>query len=109
MAIISLGKIDQKIIQILLGFVFNFISRFGSFSGTKLGSKLMEHPIILNLSISIAKFFNIIPLIIIKIRSKKVLNSDIEKKTKIFNEYEYYYKKRNPKIKINMFIIFYQQ
>ena len=95
MAIISLGKIDQKIIPILLGFVFCFSTRFLYFVETI----LFAHPVVVGLSISIAKFLNIIPLIIIKIRSKKVHSKLNQSNNKSFNDYEIYHKKIRTKNK----------
>ena len=97
MAIISLGKIDKKMISILMGCIFCFLSRsVSAFEATI----LFDHPIIVSFSIAIAKCFNIIPFIIIKLRSKKVHKSDNENNNKINKEVELYYIKTRIKNKV---------
>ena len=97
MAIISLGKIDKKMFSILIGCIFCFLSRsVSAFEATI----LFDHPIIVSFSIAIAKCFNIIPFIIIKLRSKKVHKSDNENNNKINKEVELYYIKTRIKNKV---------
>ena len=97
MAIISLGKIDKKMFSILMGCIFCFLSRsVSAFEATI----LFDHPIIVSFSIAIAKCFNIIPFIIIKLRSKKVHKSDNENNNKINKEVELYYIKTRIKNKV---------
>ena len=77
MAIISLGKIDKNLIPILVVCVFCFLSRL---LNTNNGTTFFEEITIVNIIAAISKLFNIIPIIIIQIRSKKVHSSSIENK-----------------------------
>ena len=77
MAIISLGKIDKNLIPILVGCVFCFLSRL---LNTNNGTTFFEEITIVNIIAAISKLLNIIPIIIIQIRSKKVHSSSIENK-----------------------------
>ena len=71
MSFISLGKIDKKIIPIILGCIFAFLSRLLlNFDKTT----LFDHSIISNVVSSFPRIFAFIPLIIFKIRTKKVKN-----------------------------------
>ena len=71
MSFISLGKIDKKIIPIILGCIFAFLSRL-LFNFDK--TTLFDHSIISNVVSSFPRIFAFIPLIIFKIRTKKVKN-----------------------------------
>ena len=77
MAITSLGKIDKNLIPRLVGCVFCFLSRLLNKNN---GTTFFEEIIIVNLLAAISKLFNIIPIIISKIRSKKVHSNSIENK-----------------------------
>ena len=66
---LTLGKVDKKIIPIIIGCIYSFLSRLIS----KLqNTKLFKHAIIVNLLASIAKLFTTIPIIINKVKSKKI-------------------------------------
>ena len=76
MACISLGKFDKSLIPIGIGCVFSFLSRLlFNYDGTI----LFKHTVISNLLAAFAKLLTIIPLIIFKVRSKRIKNIDIEK------------------------------
>ena len=76
MKFISFGKIDKKIISILLGCAVCFLNRalilFSLFQESILGN----HLIITNIYIAFSKLFVIIPYIIYKIRMNKVNKKD---------------------------------
>ena len=66
---LTLGKVDKNIIPIIIGCIFSFLSRLIS----KLqNTELFKHAIIINLLTSIAKLFTAIPIIINKVKSKKI-------------------------------------
>ena len=67
MAIISLGKLDKSLIPIIIGCIFCFFDRLlNQFDGTL----LFSNAILSNIVFSFARFFAIIPYIIVKIRTK---------------------------------------
>ena len=68
MALISLGQIDQKLIPLILGCIFCFLSRLLFKVENTL---LFKQKIFPNLLAALAKLFTIIPYIIFKRRSKK--------------------------------------
>jgi len=71
MSFISLGTIDKKIIPIIIGCIFAFLTRLlFNYDGTT----LFRHSIISNVISSFPRIFAFIPLIIFKIRTKKVKN-----------------------------------
>jgi hypothetical protein len=75
MAIIRVGKIDKNMIPILVGCIFCFANRLlNQYDGTL----LFKNPIITNIFISISKLFTIIPFIILKRRTNKIYNTDIQ-------------------------------
>ena len=69
MACISLGTIDKNLIPILISCIFSFLSRL---LFTYKETVLFTHPLISNLFATFAKYFTVIPFIIVKVRSKKV-------------------------------------
>ena len=75
MALISLGFIDKKCIPILIGSISCFFNRL---LNNYDGSLLFKNPILTNINISSCKLFAIIPLIILKTRSKKIHESEIK-------------------------------
>ena len=76
MACISLGKIEKKMLPILLGSICCFLNRF---LNNYKDSLLFKNAILTNISISSSKLFAIIPLIIIISRSKRIKDKDIQK------------------------------
>ena len=78
MSFISLGKIDRDIIPILIGCIFCFFSRL---LFTYDETILYEHPILLNIFAESPKTLAIIPLVVAKIRSKKVNKNKVENLT----------------------------
>ena len=81
MACISLGTIDKNLIPILISSIFSFLSRL---LFTYKDTVLFTHPLISNLFSTFAKYFTVIPFIIIKVRSKKE-NESFEKKGTFIN------------------------
>ena len=81
MAFISLGTIDKNLIPILISCIFSFLSRL---LFTYKETVLFTHPLISNLFATAAKYFTVIPFIIIKVRSKKE-NESFEKKGAFIN------------------------
>ena len=71
MAIISFGKIDKKIIPIILGGIFSFISRFLFTLDI-----ISQHSIVSNILSTLPRILALIPYIILKIRSKGINNDD---------------------------------
>ena len=93
MSLISLGNPDKNLIPIIIGCVFCFLNRLlNQYEGTK----LFENVILTNLFIFFGGFFTIIPLIILKVRAKRVYSSTIT--NKIDNQTELIY--TNPKYRI---------
>ena len=72
MAFISLGKIDRTLIVIIVGCIFCFLNRYLN----QIDSELNKNPIINNIVISPSRFLTIIPFIILKMRSKRLFNSN---------------------------------
>ena len=72
MRYISLGKIDKNSIPIFIGCIFSFLSRL-LYSSDK--TELFKHSIISNIVSALARMLTIIPLIVLKIRSKRIHNS----------------------------------
>ena len=79
MRFITFGKIDRKIIPILLGCAFCFFHRslilFTLFKKSNIGN----HRIITNIYVAISKLFTIIPFIIYKNRTNKNNQNEINK------------------------------
>ena len=71
MAFISFGKIDKKIIPIILGGIFSFISRY-----LFTVEIISQHLIISNILSTLPRILALIPYIILKIRSKGIKNDD---------------------------------
>ena len=91
MAIISLGKIDKKLIPILVGCIFCFSNRLlNNYEGTI----LFKHIIITNIIIAISKLFTLIPFILYKLNSKAVYSYEIQNN----NSLEQFYKINKQKI-----------
>ena len=87
MAIIRVGKIDKNMIPILVGCIFCFANRLlNQYDGTL----LFKNPIITNIFISISKLFTIIPFIILKRRTNRIYNTDIQS-MKGANNFKYIY------------------
>ena len=77
MASLSLGKIEPKMLPLLIGSICCFLNRFiHNYNSSFI---LLQNSILTNISISSSKIFAIIPLIIIKLRAKHVSHKDIEK------------------------------
>ena len=78
MVFIKFGKVDKKIIPLLLGCIFCFFNRI---LNTYKETILFKHIVITNIFVAISKLFIIIPYIIYKIRSRNIRNNseDIEK------------------------------
>ena len=86
MAFIGLGKIDKNLIPIIIGCVFCFLNRIiNQYDGTL----LFENIIITNIFIAFSDLFTIIPYLILKKRSKKIKDSDIQIKKTLHLEYIY--------------------
>ena len=86
MAFIGLGKIDKNLIPIIIGCVFCFLNRIiNQYKGTL----LFENIIITNIFIAFSDLFTIIPYLILKKRSKKIKDSDIQIKKTLHLEYIY--------------------
>ena len=81
MAFISLGTIDKNLIPILISCIFSFLSRL---LFTYKETVLFTHPLISNLFATAAKYFTVIPFIIIKVQAKKV-DESFEKKGTFIN------------------------
>ena len=79
MAFIKIGKVDKKIIPLLLGCIFCFFNRM---LNTYEGTILFKHIIITNIFVAISKLFSAIPYFIYRIRSKNIhyTSEGIEKK-----------------------------
>ena len=73
MAFIGLGKIDKRLIPIIIGSIFSILTRLlVKFKGTK----LFEHKIIPNLLSVFSYTFSLIPLVILKIKTKGNLHNE---------------------------------
>ena len=88
MAFISLGKIDKNLIPMLLGSILCFLNRLLNHSVDTL---LFDGIILTNFFISISDMFSIIPLIILKFRSKKINIEPIKKSDSNTNKFEFIY------------------
>ena len=76
MAIISIGKIDKKLIPMVVGCIFCFLNRLlNQYDGTL----LFKNPIMTNISISSSKLFTIVPFLI----SHKFYKNDVQAINKI--------------------------
>ena len=76
MAIISIGKIDKKLIPMVVGCIFCFLNRLlNQYDGTL----LFKNPIMTNISISSSKLFTIVPFLI----SHKFYKNDVHAINKI--------------------------
>ena len=86
MAFIKFGKVDKKIIPLLLGCIFCFFNRM---LNTYEGTILFKHIIITNIFVAISKLFSAIPYFIYRIRSKNIhyTSEGIEKKILLLSEY----------------------
>ena len=87
MRYISLGKIDKNSIPIFIGCIFSFLSRL-LYSSDK--TELFKHSIISNIVSAFARMLTIIPLIVLKIRSKR--NHDSGSLNKNKNDVKLIYK-----------------
>jgi len=88
MAFISLGKINNNQIPILIGCLFCFLNRLlNQYDGTLLYKNL----ILTNIFISLSGVFAIIPFIILKKRSQRVKNIDIDNRKTNNTKIEYIY------------------
>ena len=74
MAIISFGLIDKKLIPILIGCAFCFLNRIVLNINREI---ILDHLIITELLISVTQIVNIIPFIILRLRSKNVHHNNI--------------------------------
>ena len=84
MSCISIGMIDKTLIIIIIGCIFCFLNRL--LTKPEKGKILLEKPILSNIYMSLGRFLTVIPLIILKIRTKsKVTNLDIEYENKLKN------------------------
>ena len=91
----SIGSIDKNIIYILIGGIFRFLVHM--FFQDIILSEFIDHPVIMNLSISIGLSLALIPSIIYKIRNKEIIccqknekNEENQEKTELvyINLYE---------------------
>ena len=69
MGFISFGDINKAFIPIIVGSIICFLNRL---LNNYDGAKIFKHPIIINIAVAFAKLFGIIPLIILKKRSKEI-------------------------------------
>ena len=75
MAFISFGKIDKNLIPVLLGSIACFLNRL---LNTYKEASLFKNVVLTNICISSSKLFAIIPLILIKVRSKSTKTTKIQ-------------------------------
>ena len=75
MSCIGLGKIDKNLIPIIVGCIFCFLNRLINQYDKTL---LFKNPIITNFFDSFSRFLAVIPYIILKIRSKRINNKNIQ-------------------------------
>ena len=87
MALISLGKIDINLVPILIGCIFCFLNRL---SNQYEGTLLLKNAILTNIFISTSKLFTIIPLLILKFRSNRVISNELQN-VNSFNKLVYIY------------------
>ena len=92
MAFIRFGKIDKNLIPILIGCIFCFLNRLlNQYKDTY----LFKNIILTNIFISFSDFFMIVPYIIYKIRSKKVVHNDNHELNQMDTKFEYIYEENN--------------
>ena len=92
MAFIRFGKIDKNLIPILIGCIFCFLNRLlNQYKDTY----LFKNIILTNIFISFSDLFMIVPYIIYKIRSKKVVHNDNHELNKMETKFEYIYEENN--------------
>ena len=87
MALISLGKIDINLVPLLIGCIFCFLNRL---SNQNEGTLLLKNAILTNIFISTSKLFTIIPLLILKFRSNRVISNELQN-VNSFNKLVYIY------------------
>ena len=87
MALISLGKIDINLVPLLIGCIFCFLNRL---SNQYEGTLLLKNAILTNIFISTSKLFTIIPLLILKFRSNRVISNELQN-VNSFNKLVYIY------------------
>ena len=109
MAIINFGKLDKNQISILVGCVFCFLNRIlNQYDGTL----LFKNTILTNIFIQFSRIFNIIPYLIFKKRSKKVINNDTQntdhhkKYTLLFQDLNTFYESNYKYIFLSAIIFF---
>ena len=92
MAFIRFGKIDKNLIPILIGCIFCFLNRLlNQYKDTY----LFKNIILTNIFISFSDLFMIVPYIIYKIRSKKVVHNDNNELNQMDTKFEYIYEENN--------------
>ena len=92
MAFIRFGKIDKNLIPILIGCIFCFLNRLlNQYKDTY----LFKNIILTNIFISFSDLFMIVPYIIYKIRSKKVVHNDNHELNQMDTKFEYIYEENN--------------
>ena len=92
MAFIRFGKIDKNLIPILIGCIFCFLNRLlNQYKHTF----LFRNIILTNIFISFSDLFMIVPYIIYKIRSKKVVHNDNHELNQMDTKFEYIYEENN--------------
>ena len=92
MAFIRFGKIDKNLIPIFIGCIFCFLNRYlNQYKDTN----LFKNIILTNIFISFSDLFMIVPYIIYKIRSKKVVHNDNHELNQMDTKFEYIYEENN--------------
>ena len=92
MSFIRFGKIDKNLIPILIGCIFCFLNRLlNQYKDTY----LFKNIILTNIFISFSDLFMIVPYIIYKIRSKKVVHNDNHELNQMDTKFEYIYEENN--------------
>ena len=77
MKFISLGLINKNIITIIIGCIFSFLNRLIFILDLTI---LFKHPIIINIYVAFSRIFVLVPLIILKVRTKKgFINNEFTK------------------------------
>ena len=110
MRFISIGKIDSNLISIIIGCIFCFLNRLLN----QYNALLFENSILADVIVSVSYLFAIIPLIILKIRSKRKNKDDIEKANDnkieyIFTDIKYQITKGKKRFILLSAIIFFVQ
>ena len=90
MAFISIGKVDRNLISILIGCIFCTLDRL---LNEYVEVSFFDNSILTEIVTSISYLFTIIPLIILKFRSKKIKSIDLEVKNE--NRISYAFSKTN--------------